>query len=1122
MADYTVRLVGQDNLSSTIKNVKNAVSDLGSTATTSLDKFSQRFQKIEQSSAPLKRQLRDLRAIMAEMNFKGLSGTDEFTKIAQYAGKVKDAMDDAGAATKRFADDTFALKAAADAMTVVTGAFTAATGAMNLFGVKNEEVKNAILKVQSAMAILNGVQAIANALNKDSALMQALKATKMKISTAVANANTTAIKANTVAEKVSTVTTQQDTVAKNANTVAENVNGVATKRGTVIQNAWNVAKAVAKALVGDFTGLLLVSAGALATYALATANSTDELEDQNEAYRKSIPLIDANTEATKRNEKEQKEWADDVAQGCAKQIAQYNQLINKWKECGDNLQLQKQFIHDNADAFKTLTGRTLDQVSANQLLINQAGDVIEVLKLIAEAAAAQKLYEKAVETKMLNDFNGTVANGRYVAHVREGQKIGTGYATKEAMSAAGLTGGDLNWNLSKLNKQGADKLNAYYKKLAKERRGVDDYGVDYWLKKTDVLQKKLEELKKKLNINPGGGSGSGSGNGNGGSNKSGTTTTKKPEEEVKPLAESLEWMRQELQRLQKELSYGLIPAEKIDETKAKIEVLKDDIEKKEIELGFKVVPVQGSLEDLEEQLSKKKSDLEKGLIPDAEIDATNKQIDDLIDKISAKKIQLGIEVAPETAYEKTEKQRKEFLKGYKDYLRNITSYAKDDDQYKKRLEEIKRYNEERERASENSSDDIPALSEEALQREAKQREELAKLTDQFHKGEITAEQFDEAMEHLGGTLDNVLVTALQPLKKPITFDMGNIPQQYEDAIAEIDKMLNEDDLTVDARIRLNETKQSLIKKVNDIVNGELSIPAKIDVGYIAKGTSEDFRASYENASQMIQQIADDYEKGIIKSSGEAKRQIAEVNKQLTELGLKPIVIEIKTEGQKALENIQMYLSGFAGSITSTVDSFEQLARSIDEGASGWEIFKNILSTTETVLTSISTVMQLVNTLTAAHTAVTTADAAATTADAAASMGAAAAKSAEATATAGVAVAETAAQNSKMGPFGWVMAIAGAVALAATLFSLIGKFENGGIVGGNSYHGDKILARLNSGEAVITRRGTKNLLNAIENGDLGGGATAQTISFKIKGSDLYGTLKNYQKIKGKSGVTTGII
>lgn len=46
---------------------------------------------------------------------------------------------------------------------------------MGLLGTENEDVAKALMKVQSVLAVLNGVQAIANVLNKDSAFMLRLK-----------------------------------------------------------------------------------------------------------------------------------------------------------------------------------------------------------------------------------------------------------------------------------------------------------------------------------------------------------------------------------------------------------------------------------------------------------------------------------------------------------------------------------------------------------------------------------------------------------------------------------------------------------------------------------------------------------------------------------------------------------------------------------------------------------------------------------------------------------------------------------------------------------------------------------------------------------------------------------
>ena len=73
------------------------------------------------------------------------------------------------------------------------------------------------------------------------------------------------------------------------------------------------------------------------------------------------------------------------------------------------------------------------------------------------------------------------------------------------------------------------------------------------------------------------------------------------------------------------------------------------------------------------------------------------------------------------------------------------------------------------------------------------------------------------------------------------------------------------------------------------------------------------------------------------------------------------------------------------------------------------------------------------------------------------------------------------------------------------------FANGGIVGGNSYIGDKVLARVNSGEMILNQKQQKNLFSMLNNGSVNGGGQ---VKFKIEGKELVGVLKNYNNIKGK--------
>lgn len=116
----------------------------------------------------------------------------------------------------------------------------------------------------------------------------------------------------------------------------------------------------------------------------------------------------------------------------------------------------------------------------------------------------------------------------------------------------------------------------------------------------------------------------------------------------------------------------------------------------------------------------------------------------------------------------------------------------------------------------------------------------------------------------------------------------------------------------------------------------------------------------------------------------------------------------------------------------------------------------------------------------------------------------AAKSAEATANA--ASAATGAGSAVAGiPFvGPAMAVAAIASVIAALAN-VPKFAEGGVVGGSSYYGDRILARLNSGELVLNQSQQAGLLNMIDR-------PTQNIhldgAFSISGRDLRLVLDKY--------------
>lgn len=92
--------------------------------------------------------------------------------------------------------------------------------------------------------------------------------------------------------------------------------------------------------------------------------------------------------------------------------------------------------------------------------------------------------------------------------------------------------------------------------------------------------------------------------------------------------------------------------------------------------------------------------------------------------------------------------------------------------------------------------------------------------------------------------------------------------------------------------------------------------------------------------------------------------------------------------------------------------------------------------------------------------------------------------------------------------GPIMAVAAIASVVAALAN-IPKFAQGGIVGGSSYYGDRILARLNSGEMVLNQDQQRKLLSGME-------YSSQEVhvsgDFRISGRELRLVLDRYDKYK----------
>lgn len=88
------------------------------------------------------------------------------------------------------------------------------------------------------------------------------------------------------------------------------------------------------------------------------------------------------------------------------------------------------------------------------------------------------------------------------------------------------------------------------------------------------------------------------------------------------------------------------------------------------------------------------------------------------------------------------------------------------------------------------------------------------------------------------------------------------------------------------------------------------------------------------------------------------------------------------------------------------------------------------------------------------------------------------------------------------------AIATVVATIASVFSSLPKFADGGVVGGSSFFGDKLLARVNSGEMILNQKQQARLLSLTE-----GNNVRISGDVRLNGKDIYISLKNYMSSSG---------
>lgn len=409
------------------------------TVTESLIKFDVESEKSVTIQKSLKAQLRENKAVLAEMEEQGLETTDSFFKLQVQTGKLQDQINDTNERIKFFASDTKGLDGLIGVTKLATAGFAVGQGAAALFGAENENVQKALLKVNAAMAILNGLQEIQQALQKSSAARITLE---------------------TAARKIKIFFLGSETIATEGLTAAQIA-------------AANAAKILRVALIstgiGAIVALLIAAADAMGAFDDNVKETTEDVEKLNKALDDHQETLQHNTDlqiaAAKllnANDETQRAIA---AKGRKEIIESQKAHVEKMRELFEQAG-QKELNKENVEAYEKAqqdllasqdklirlnrdhTKQTLADLDASKKEEKEVND-----KFDKESLETQKAYQE----KLRGIFDANNANR--IAGLNEGyekERAQLEENQRKELVAAKKQGLDLNLLAIKFNKERID------------------------------------------------------------------------------------------------------------------------------------------------------------------------------------------------------------------------------------------------------------------------------------------------------------------------------------------------------------------------------------------------------------------------------------------------------------------------------------------------------------------------------------------------------------------------------------------------------------------------------------------------------------------------------------------
>ena len=357
------------------------------------------------------------------------------------------------------------------------------------------------------------------------------------------------------------------------------------------------------------------------------------------------------------------------------------------------------------------------------------------------------------------------------------------------------------------------------------------------------------------------------------------------------------------------------------------------------------------------------------------------------------------------------------------------------------------------------------------------QQRIGNIRQDYDSGLIDKASAQKAIDDIN---DQLSALGLKPIEVHFKTPVEELQEQLQNAQRSLDEAA-----TIETKVKASAKIAEIQAEIDEATKGKVSIAAEVEPEYIGQGSVADKRQSYSNAQQKASRIQSDFEIGII-GKDEAMKQLEDLDAELTQLGLKPLKIDIKTSD---IDDTKKKMEGACSAASAMGSSLSSLGNAI--GVPELNV-AGVLAQAIAVMTE------------------------------------------------GFATATE--QAAMLGPWAWIgfaaTGIAQLVAMISAIKNLNG-FASGGVVGGGSTFGDRKFARVNSGEMILTKWQQARLFQMINTPrytppvftqrtlpDMRAVQTSRQsidgirleigIKGKTRGTELEQTISNVRRIAAKSG------